>query len=70
MALYRDGRLVGTVPIPEARKPIPMRLVLGILPTYNLNDQRHFVGWLDEVAIFDRALAPEEIAARHRLVAR
>src|SRR5205823_2065877 len=70
MSLYMDGRLVHTVAIPEAREPIPMRLVLGILPTNNLWDQRHFVGWMDEVALFDRALAASEIAARDRLVAR
>ncbi len=68
MILYLDGRDVGQVAVPAARAPLAMRLVLGILPTLRLHDQRPYVGWLDEVALYDRALGGDEIAARHRLV--
>lgn len=70
MSLYMDGRLVHTVPIPAARASIPMQLVLGILPTHHEWDRRRFVGALDEVALYDRPLAAEEVAARDRLVRR
>lgn len=67
MSLYVDGRLIGAVPVPATRAPIPMRLVLGILVTHNRSDRRRLIGGLDEVALYDRALGPEEIAARVRL---
>ncbi len=69
MSLYMDGRLIRRLPLTENGDDArDMRLVLGILPNTNKDGMRNFVGWMDEVAIYARALTAEEIAARYQMV--
>jgi hypothetical protein len=65
MRLYINGSLTGEG---EDVTPLPsgMRLLVGRL--YPSRQVRPFIGQLDELAIYDRALTPEEIVTHYRLV--
>lgn len=62
--LYVDGQLAGTLDRPGQLKPCPSPLYLG---NYALNHRAHFVGLLDEVQLYDRALGEEEIGGLSRV---
>lgn len=61
--IYVDGEEQGVMPRPEAVNPTDAPLCLG---SFAVDHEAHFVGRLDEVRLFDRALAPAEIR-RHYL---
>jgi len=65
MQLYVDGELVA-----EGRDPSPLpsglRLLVGRL--YPSSADRPFIGQLDELALYNRALRTEEISAHYHLV--
>jgi hypothetical protein len=65
LRLYLDGKLVanGTDP---TRMTTGLQLVLGQLYTETV--ERFFIGHVDEVAIYDRALSADEIRQHHRLL--
>jgi hypothetical protein len=65
MRLYFNGELAGEG---EDLTPLPpgMRLLVGRL--YPSRRVRPFIGQLDELAIYDRALSPKEIAKHYRLI--
>jgi hypothetical protein len=65
MRLYVDGALGGEAQ-DASRLPHGMRLLIGKL--YPGRRVRPFIGQLDELAIYDRTLSPEEIARHYRLV--
>jgi hypothetical protein len=66
--LYQNGKLAaegsGAVPLDEDAT----HLILGRLRTAAGGDGRQFAGRFDEVAIYDRALTPEEITSHVDLV--
>jgi hypothetical protein len=63
--LYVDGELHGTMDRPGPVKPNDAHLCLG---TYEVNHPAHFIGLLDEVRLYSRALSQAEIAqhAEHK----
>jgi hypothetical protein len=67
MKLYINGELVG-----EGRDtnelPTGLRLLIGRLYPDSSRSVRPFIGQLDELAIYDRALSPEEIAKHFQLI--
>ena len=67
MKLYINGELVG-----EGRDtnelPTGLRLLIGRLYPNAPISVRPFIGQLDELAIYDRALSPEEIAKHFQLI--
>jgi hypothetical protein len=65
IALYLDGKLVDTNVAPG---PIPQGLQLLLGQLYTESVSRPFVGDLDEVAIYDRALEAEEIERHYNLL--
>ena len=65
LRLYVDGRLMETARDP---KPTPRGLHLVIGQLYTETAERFFIGQLDEVAIYDHALADEQIRRRHELL--
>jgi hypothetical protein len=65
LRLYLDGELVASDRDPD-RMPAGLQLVLGQL--YSETVERFFVGHVDEVAIYDRALTAEEIGRHYRLL--
>jgi hypothetical protein len=65
LRLYLDGELVASDKDPD-RMPAGLQLVLGQL--YSETVERFFVGHVDEVAIYDRALDAEEIGQHYRLL--
>jgi len=65
MRLYVDGRQVGKAR-DESPTPEGLHLVIGQLYTETV--ERFFIGQLDEVAIYDRALSPEEVRRHHELL--
>jgi hypothetical protein len=67
MSLYLDGKLVGADTDPR-RISIDPRLVLGRLHAEtDLPISRPFVGQLDEVAVYDRALIAKEVENHYAL---
>ncbi|WP_439628274.1 LamG-like jellyroll fold domain-containing protein [Gemmata sp.] len=70
LELYVNGELAG-LGAPSDDGPFPRcRIVLGALHASqdgNTFSGRPFVGAIDEVAVYDHALAPEEIARHHAL---
>jgi hypothetical protein len=67
--LFMDGQLSASLSIRSEHSDVPCQLVLGRLtsrPGSGLSIDRPFVGRLDEVALYERALAPEEIQEHHR----
>jgi bifunctional DNA-binding transcriptional regulator/antitoxin component of YhaV-PrlF toxin-antitoxin module len=73
LELYVDGELVGTSPATdeEDQGTTPCRLLIGRLKQRSVlpftSEIRAFEGRLDELAVYDRALTPEEIELRARL---
>lgn len=55
LRIYMDGRLVGSLPRTGRLNPAHAPLVLG---NYAPNHRAHFTGLLDEVKVYDRAIAP------------
>jgi hypothetical protein len=59
MRLLLNGKLKGTLPRAGAIRPPDAKLVLG---SYSQGDNRHnFVGVIDEVKLYDRALSAAEV---------
>lgn len=63
--LYIDGARVQQAQ-DDSSTPRGLQLVIGQLYTESI--ERSFIGHLDEVAIYDRALEAEEVAEHHRLL--
>ena len=71
ITLYVNGKPESTVEGAAAFAARDLQLVLGRLTdqdTAENSDTRHFTGYLDEVAIYDRALTPDEIRQRVELI--
>jgi hypothetical protein len=67
--LFLDGRLSAALSIRPEHSEVACQLVLGRLtsrPGSGLSIDRPFVGRLDEVALYDRPLSPEEVRDHHR----
>jgi hypothetical protein len=65
LELYLNGRLAGAAAADAGPAAGAYRLLLGRLkqaPQAKLENSRPFVGRLDELALYEHALAPEEIA--------
>jgi hypothetical protein len=61
MRLLVDGKLKGELPRAGAIQPSEAKLVLG---SYAQGDSRHnFIGAIDEVKLYDRALSAAEVLA-------
>ena len=76
LELYVDGELAGTTPAKgadagEAAVTTACRLLVGRLKQYSLPPDepeiRAFEGRLDELAVYDRPLSPDEIRRHARL---
>lgn len=65
LLLYVDGELVQQA---VDGRPTPRGLQLVIGQLYTETVERFFIGQLDEVAIYDRALSSEEAASHYRLL--
>jgi hypothetical protein len=65
MRLYVDGAPAGEAE-DASRLPDGLRLLIGKL--YPGRRVRPFIGQLDELAIYDRPLSPQEIEGHYRLV--
>jgi hypothetical protein len=65
LELYIDGALVQQA---QDDSPTPSGLQLVIGQLYTETVERFFIGHLDEVAIYDRALEADEVAEHHRLL--
>ncbi len=65
LCLYMDGALVQQA---EDDSPTPQGLQLVIGQLYTESVERSFIGYLDEVAVYDRALDATEVAEHHRLL--
>ena len=65
MRLFVNGNLAGEAD-DATELPAGMRLLVGKL--YPARRVRPFVGQLDELAVYDRTLSPDEIAEHYHLV--
>jgi hypothetical protein len=65
LRLFLDGQLVATGTEP-AKMRLGLQLVLGQLYTETV--ERFFIGHMDEVAVYARALSAEEIRRHHELL--
>jgi hypothetical protein len=65
LRLYVDGELVQTA---HENQPTPAGLHLVIGQLYTETVERFFIGQLDEVAIYDRALTADEVSVHHELL--
>jgi hypothetical protein len=77
MELYLDGVAQASQTINPSGSTKPCQLILGRLSTlieseniHHTGFRRAFVGLMDEVALYNRPLALEEIRARYRLAVR
>ncbi|HEY2158185.1 MAG TPA: LamG-like jellyroll fold domain-containing protein, partial [Isosphaeraceae bacterium] len=77
MEMYMDGVVKASQPIGPGGSTAPCQVLLGRLTTLVDSKQirhtgfrRAFVGLMDEVALYDRPLSPEEIRAHYRLATR
>lgn len=66
MRIYVDGEERGAMERPGPVKPNDFRLCLG---AYEPNHAAHFIGLLDEVKLYGRALAAEEVQEHYRKLA-
>ena len=64
MRLYMDGRQVGILERPGKIGRNDRNIIIG---NYDVDHEAYFVGTLDEVRLYDRALSPDEIAAHAAL---
>lgn len=70
LMLYLDGKLVGSAFAPAPLTPAPQLIIAGgNTQTSPYSSKKAFVGQLDEIAVYDRALTRVEIAHHFRLVA-
>ncbi len=67
MKLYINGQLAGEGEDTN-KLPTGLRLLVGRLYPNSSSSVRPFIGQLDELAIYDRALTPEEIAKHFHLI--
>lgn len=70
LELYLNGELVGSASADPGDATTPCRLMLGRLkhgPQVRLDQERPFVGRLDEVAVYDHALSAEEVRRHYQL---
>lgn len=65
LKLYLNGELVQHG---EDKEPTPLGLQLVIGQLYTETVERFFIGHIDEVAIYDRALQSSEVARHHELL--
>ena len=68
--LYKDGELTTLPSASPDHADVPCHLILGRLTTLagaGLSIDRPFVGRIDEFALYDRPLEPEEVREHHRL---
>jgi hypothetical protein len=68
MTLYVNGVATSRVPVTTLAAMLPLSLVAGRLPTQRVWDPRPFVGQLDELALYPRALRESEVRRHHALV--
>ena len=61
LSFYADGALAQTIPLPGPIRPGASDLVMGTWA----GEGRPFSGSIDDVAIYDRALLPAEVAELH-----
>jgi hypothetical protein len=70
LTFYVDGRARQQVPVPRGIWPAPGPLFMGRYPMYGVGPGpvpvRQLAGALDDVAIYSRALVPEEVAQLSR----
>ncbi|GAB4136812.1 MAG: hypothetical protein Kow0040_23060 [Thermogutta sp.] len=64
MRLYMDGRQVGILERPGKIGRNDRNIIIG---NYDVDHEAYFVGTLDEVRLYDRALSPDEVAAHAAL---
>jgi hypothetical protein len=71
MELFVDGRSVGTQPVAPDHPTVTCRLVVGRRNPDPLetHDSRSFVGRLDELALYDHPLPPEDVQNHYQLAA-
>lgn len=70
LMIYIDGKLAGSALAPNPLTPAPQLIIAGgDTATSPYSQKQAFVGQLDEIAIYDRALTRVEIAHHYRLVA-
>jgi hypothetical protein len=68
LQLWIDGKLAGVAAMPPMQPANPCEILLGRLSrSEKLSDARPFRGRIDEVALYERALSPGEIARHHAL---
>lgn len=70
LELYLDGELAGTTRADASVGTTACRLLVGRLkqgPFPRLDQTRPFIGRLDELAVYEHPLAPEEIRRHHEL---
>jgi hypothetical protein len=65
LRLYVDGKLAASQ-VDDQPTPRGLHLVIGQLYTETL--ERFFIGQLDEIAVYDRALPESEVKAHHELL--
>jgi hypothetical protein len=68
--LYKDGKPSTLPTSPPDDSDVPCHLILGRLTTLagsGVSIDRPFVGRIDEFALYDRPLRPEEIRRHHQL---
>ena len=64
--LFLDGTLAGETKLDSTPQPFPCRVVFGRIKDIPTPDARAFVGRMDEIALYDRPLKPDEIRAHAR----
>jgi hypothetical protein len=69
MELYYDGAPSRSTPEPMSEPGQPCRLVVGRKTPDPLNrrDSRPFVGWLDELALYNHPLSADEVRRHFQL---
>lgn len=63
--LYVDGKLSDDVPATLNFSGTAMRPIIGRLQPYPGDERRQWIGGIDEVALYPRALSAEEVAAHY-----
>jgi hypothetical protein len=61
LQLFLDGQPVGETKLDTVADYIPCRLIVGRAKDTAISDTRSFTGLLDEVALYNRSLKPDEI---------
>ena len=68
MTLYINGKVVGSGSDPTLFQNKPRRLIVGKLAECpDVQTPRYFHGWLDELAVYTKALSPLEVEKHHQL---